>query len=117
MKKRCRAILIALIMLPLVAFFPGCNCSGSGGGDDGLNSYCVKFYTNSGENNSHTYEVKIVKHGDTVEPPKNNPTKEKCVFRGWYKDPELTIQWKFESEKVYADTTIYARFDEINISS
>lgn len=112
MKKRWRAILIALIMLPLVAFFPGCNCSGSGGSDDGLNSYCVKFYTDSGEDGSHNYDVQIVKHGGLVTRPKD-PTKTGYQFINWYVDKECTKVWKFESEKVYDDTTIYALFREL----
>ncbi len=102
-------------MLPLVAFFPGCSCSGGGTSDDGLNSYSVKFYTNSGENNSHTYDVQTVKHGHTASlPAKGNPTKKGYVFVGWYMDPELTIAWKPSTDKIYGDTTIYAKFREIS---
>lgn len=100
-------------MLPLVAFFPGCNCSGSGSGEEGLNSYSVKFYTNSDK--SHTYSVQTVVHGHTASPPaEGDPQKDGCSFVGWYKDMELTMIWKFESDKVYGDTTLFAKFEKNN---
>lgn len=98
-------------MLPMVVFFPACNCS-AGGDDDGLNSYCVKFYTDSGEAGSFDYDIQEVKHGGLVTRP-TAPKKEGYVFSGWYKDIECTIVWKFETDKVYEDTTIFAKFSKI----
>lgn len=38
------------------------------------------------------------------------PTKNGYTFVGWYKDEALTSAWDFNSEKVTADTTLYAKW-------
>lgn len=101
-------------MLPMVVFFNGCSCDGFNPDDDGLNSYPVMFYTNSGDNGSFNYETKIVKHGYTVSRPKD-PVKAGYNFAGWYKDKECTITWKFDEDRIYEPTTIYAHWLPINI--
>lgn len=116
MKKKWKAILIALFMLPMVVFFNGCNCKGNGYDEDGLNSYSVMFYTYSSDSDSFNYETQIVKHGHTVTRPKD-PTRSGYNFAGWYKDKELTITWKFNEDKVYDTTTIYAKWIEIESHS
>ncbi len=52
-----------------------------------------------------------------------NPTKDKEVFVGWYKDKEFKDKFDFEKELVTSDLTLYARFvsvsagvDEYNVS-
>lgn len=111
MKKFFKTLLLVIVMLPMVVFFPGCNC-GKNSGDDGLNSYPVMFYTDSGDANSFNYETVIVKHGYKVARPKD-PTRKGYSFGGWYKDAELTITWKFDDDRIYGPTTIWAKWIEI----
>ena len=53
----------------------------------------------------------IVVSGSTIQPPVR-PTKENYLFGGWYKDEALTQLFKFGSEPVETDLTLYARWLE-----
>lgn len=113
MKKFLRTIILVIVMLPMVVFFPGCNCN-FGNNDDGLNTYPVMFYTGSGDSNSFHYETQIVKHGYTVSRPKD-PKRAGYRFAGWYKDKELTITWKFDDDRITEITTIWAKWIPIEM--
>lgn len=39
-----------------------------------------------------------------------DPTREGYVFGGWYKDSALTQVWDFDTERIYDNTTIYAKW-------
>ncbi len=41
-----------------------------------------------------------------------NPEKANYTFVGWFKDPELLIQWNFSSDIVTGNTTLYGKFVE-----
>lgn len=64
-----------------------------------------------GDNTISTLEVV---DGDNLDGKLSNPTKEGYVFDGWYKDAELTIAWDSSVDTVTADTTLYAKWHEIN---
>lgn len=39
-----------------------------------------------------------------------NPRLRRKIFCGWYKDPQCTTPWIFETDKVKEDTTLYAKW-------
>lgn len=47
----------------------------------------------------------------TIKP--SNPTKEGYTFGGWYKDIEFTTLWNFDVDIITSDTTLYAKWIEI----
>ena len=51
-------------------------------------------------------------YGDLLELPEP-PTREGYVFAGWYRDPGCTIVWDMEADKVEADLTLYALWEQI----
>jgi len=50
-----------------------------------------------------------VVNGGLVSKP-TDPTKTQYVFTGWYKDANLTQAFDFFADRVYQDTTLYARY-------
>lgn len=50
----------------------------------------------------------IRKNAKLKEP--ENPRMRRKVFSGWYRDPECTISWNFEQDKVTEDVTLYAKW-------
>ena len=50
----------------------------------------------------------------TIKP--SNPTKEGYTFGGWYKDIEFTTLWNFDVDIITSDTTLYAKWIEIDQS-
>lgn len=77
---------------PSATYNPGCS---------------VTFATNGG---SEVQAVKAVP-GSTIQPPVR-PTKENCIFAGWYKDGALTKLFDFEQDAVEQNMTLYARWLE-----
>ena len=69
--------------------------------------YAVTFNSNGG---SEVVGMMAVA-GSTIQPPVR-PMKENYLFGGWYKDEELTQLFKFGSELVEGDLTLYARWLE-----
>lgn len=59
------------------------------------------------------YETQTVPSGGLVTEPELNPTKSGYTFGGWFADDEYTDNWNFRTRVVRADTTIYARWDEV----
>ena len=62
-----------------------------------------------------------IKEGGLVKKPEflstyyNESTNTSYVFNGWYSDSSLDIKyvWRFESDRVYSNMTLYAKWDEI----
>lgn len=71
--------------------------------DPGDNKYTVTFDSNGGSN----VESQIVEKGEKVTEPAD-PTKEGCVFLGWYTDESLTESADFENLTVMNDMILYA---------
>ena len=69
--------------------------------------YAITFNSNGG---SEVVGMMVVA-GSTIQPPVR-PKKENYLFGGWYKDEELTHLFKFGSEPVEQDLTLYARWLE-----
>jgi uncharacterized repeat protein (TIGR02543 family) len=54
-------------------------------------------------------EAQMVDHGELVTEPAA-PTKTGSTFGGWYKEPECTNPWNFDSDTLTADVTLYAKW-------
>jgi pilin isopeptide linkage protein/uncharacterized repeat protein (TIGR02543 family) len=71
-----------------------------------INQYTVKFESNGGTavaNQTVNYNEKVVKPAD--------PTKSGYVFKGWFKDSDLTEEYDFNTP-VTGDLTLYAKWGE-----
>lgn len=68
----------------------------------------VTFNTNGG---SSITAVEVTS-GSKISQPEN-PTKEKQVFTGWFKDEACTEVWNFDTDTVTSATTIYMQVGEI----
>lgn len=68
--------------------------------------YNVSFFDGTKE---YTEYAKKVEENGKLERPAN-PTKEENVFVGWYTEPELKNEYKFDSP-VTADLKLYAKFE------
>lgn len=112
MVKKLKLLLIAILMLPMVVFFPGC------GGDDGSSGqkknpsyYTVTFYTDSAE----TFNIpsQTVQEGQLIRKPQN-PYKTGYRFKDWYSHPSLDPDfiWTFEIDTVTSNITLYAKWEK-----
>ena len=77
-------------------------------GDPVTATFTVTYYDTDLPNGS-------VKYGESVVRPATNPTKEDATFVNWYKDAGLTELYEF-SNVVYDDITIYAKYNEPNVT-
>lgn len=69
-------------------------------------TYTVTFISNGGTE----IEPQTVNSGDKVVKP-TDPTKENCIFVGWYTDIDLTIEYDFDTP-VTSNLTLYAKWNE-----
>jgi len=53
-----------------------------------------------------------VKEGEKITKPEIDPTRCGYTFAAWYKEVEWTNEWEFDSDKVAADMTLYAKWIE-----
>lgn len=72
-----------------------------------VNNYTVTFDSQGG--NAVTTSQSISAGGKVVKPA--DPTKEGCIFGGWYKENTCTNLWDFARDTVTADTTLYAKWN------
>ena len=72
-----------------------------------LAKYPVHFVTGEGS----AIDSVEVEENCTIEKPAD-PTREGYDFAGWYKDEEYTTPWNFSTDKVTAETTLYAKWEE-----
>lgn len=111
MTKKWKIILICFLILPCVVFFGGCSCSEDAG--PGVNEnvvYNVNFYT--GSEDTFNIPIQTIKHGGLVFRP-IKPTRIGWSFVGWYADMSLQTPWKFESDIVVSNITLYAKWTPI----
>ena len=71
-----------------------------------VTTYTVKFNTNGG---STVNDLTGVAFNTTISKP-IDPTKNGCTFGGWFKDTALTQPWNFTTDKVTANTELYAKW-------
>lgn len=120
MKNGWKKLIIALLILPIVAFFPACGCSNEEG-EPQLKpkdyTYTVHFYTDTDE----TFNIpnQYLKYGQLVVQPET-PEKYGYSFVGWYTEPWVDSVdykgrvWLFESDVVSQTMTLYARWQPLS---
>lgn len=69
-------------------------------------SYIVSFEVNGGS------AIEAVTTEDGVVTKPADPTRDGYIFKGWYEDAEFTNPFDFDTEKVDANTTLYAKWEE-----
>ncbi|QTH46269.1 S-layer homology domain-containing protein [Cohnella sp. LGH] len=72
-----------------------------------LNRYQVNFNTNGG-----SAVPSVEADYDTLIAEPQRPSRSGYSFSGWYKEATLTDKWTFASDKVVADTTLYAGWSQ-----
>jgi len=76
--------------------------------DLNLNEYTVYFNCNNGSD----VPSQNVKEGEKVTKP-INPTRSGYTFVAWFKEVELTNEWKFDIDVVISDVTLCAKWIEL----
>ena len=66
----------------------------------------VAFETNEGSAINPT----TVKYGELITKP-TDPTRDDYDFVGWHKDAECTQLWDFDNDRIYSNTTLYAKWN------
>lgn len=72
--------------------------------------YTVSFESNGG---LAINSVEVEKDSLITKPA--DPTKSGFTFGGWYKESGLTTPWQFASDKVTANTTLYAKWNALPV--
>ncbi len=78
-----------------------------GNDDEDEDLYLVRFDSNGG---SRVASQRIA-YGSKVEEP-DDPQREGYTFVAWYKDEALKKEWDFDTDKVRASTTLYAKWEK-----
>ena len=73
---------------------------------DQVTEYTVTFQANGGS----TVQSKTIKEGQKVTKP-TDPTREGYDFKGWYKESACTNEWKFDTDTVTGNITLYAKWE------
>lgn len=120
-KQHWRVLLLIILLLPCL-FIAGCgNTSNQNSNSDG-SVYTVIFYTGIGD--EFNIPKQEIVDGNTVRKPIGFPTKYNDPntnttkqFIGWYSDPSCESQylWKFETDEVHSNLTLYALWEDINV--
>ena len=118
MKKtgKWKIILIAIFMLPMVVFFPGCSC-GKNNNNAQLDAaitnqtFTVMFVT--GTSSSFNLNYYNIKYDSLIKAPQE-PERTGYEFVCWCKDIGLTTPWTFSIDTVRSNITLYAKWEKIN---
>lgn len=107
--KRITSVLIAILLIFAAITLTACGNSATRFDDA---TYMVTFDSQGGS----AIESKTVYSGNIVINP-GNPTREGYYFIGWYKSTEENAEeWKFATDAVTSNITLYARWKEKNSS-
>ena len=76
--------------------------------------FTVKFNVNGHDN--APADITNISYGDLITEPAPKPTAPGYVFSGWYTESECQPEnvWHFDSDKVYRDFTLYAKWEATN---
>ena len=85
------------------AILTSCNESDN---DDNQREFTVTFDSNGGS----IVKTQKVKAGEKVAELEEDPKLIGHAFMAWYKEDGLTSEWKFDTDVVTADTTLYAKW-------
>ena len=72
-----------------------------------LGKTCTVYFNANGHGTAP--ESQKVAEGDKVKKP-SNLTDSGWTFGGWYKEAACTNEWKFDTDAVSGDTTLYAKW-------
>lgn len=100
MKKLSRVLILTFFCLLISFSVSGC----------GKTVYTVSFNSNGGT----PVASQTVEENAYVSVPAS-PTKDKCVFKGWYYDSNLQLPWVFETMQVKSNTTLYAKWEDVEV--
>ena len=75
-----------------------------------LPKYDVHFNTGEG---SAIDSIKVDENATVTRP--EDPTRDGYEFDGWYKDEECTTPWNFGTDRITAETTLFAKWKEIYV--
>lgn len=128
MKKYLKILIVAILIFPCVMIFKGCSCSENSNNSTSNNksnvTHTVHFYT--GTPTRYNIESQEVKDGGLVTKPDTSGwwyydeiEKVNKTFGDWYSDPSLDIRyvWKFNTDQVYGELTLYAKWNPIPSTS
>lgn len=105
MKRKILSLFILLSLLPLGA----CGNSSSTPTCDSKAEWTVTFDLNYQGSTSFT---KKVQNETKITPPEESEAVyDGHSLLGWYRDSYCKVEWKFNSDLVYADTTLYAKWE------
>ncbi|MDE6293197.1 MAG: InlB B-repeat-containing protein [Clostridiales bacterium] len=107
MKKALLALSVAIVLL--CSWLIGCGNTGDApnNGDSGSTvQHCTVTFDSQG---GSEVESQTVIKGNPVKRPET-PTRGQYFFSGWF--TEANVEWSFDSDRVSADITLYARWDE-----
>jgi len=76
-----------------------------------LREFTVTFELGDGVN---AISPQKIKEGGKATKPEEIPTRSGYVFFAWYKEADWINEWKFDTDEVTADVTIYAKWIEEN---
>lgn len=51
-------------------------------------------------------------YGSKITKPAKDPTEAGYIFGGWYKDSSCSSEWKFDTDTINQDTTLYAKWSD-----
>ena len=119
-KKQWQVLFVIILLLPCLFIF-GCSCSRDSNNNSSSNGniYTVIFYT--GIDNEFNLPKQEIEDGQKIKKPImdsryiDEATQTIKQFVGWYSDPSCEAQylWKFETDEVHSNLTLYALWEEV----
>ena len=101
---------LSIVMLMLLTFLTACSKHKITESLENLNiSPGVKYTVTFNSMDGTSVPALSVESGDFVKEP-TAPSKEGFTFVGWYKEPSLTNQWNFATDKVTEEVRLYAKW-------
>lgn len=123
MKQFLKILLVIILIFPCVIMFNGCSCSDTSNNKNNNNSnitHTVHFYTGNPE--KFNIDNQEIPDGGLVTKPDtkgwyyyDEVEKITYTFGDWYSDQSRDIRyvWKFNTDRVYNELTLYAKWNEI----
>lgn len=111
MKKRNLFFMLLLAVLTLSFMLTGCNNGNDSGNDNGgvaRTYYTVTFDSMGG---SETESQSVLAGNPAVRP--QTPVREGYFLIGWFRDSAATDEWSFDTDRVTADITLYAGWQQV----
>ena len=103
MKRLFSYLVMAAVMFPAVLTT---SCDNE---DEKVDSNPKEFTVSFDSNGGSAVSSQTIKKGEKITKP-DNPTRSGYAFSTWYKNVELTNEWKFNTDVVTADLTLYAKW-------